>query len=446
MYQPPTPAANTPPVTAGLRPVRGTAVAFVVLACLVMVGALARLVMDWAWATRTAALASTGTSSREFHEAYLGSLQSQLVVALSLLAVAIASAVLFVTWMSRVRSNAELISTYSHRLSRGMAVGGWFIPVANIWLGKVALEDAWWASAPSSEQRRPSLVTTWWRILLAGTVIFVGAQFTIARPVVTSDLSTGSISAGLDDLAANAQTVAAVNTGLLLFGAVEVALLSAIVLRISAWQEAATVRPEVAYIAPLPPPPNSAPSRLWPIGGTGRSMVVLAWVVTALMVCVALAWTVTITTGSRDTRSAGAVLGLLALLAAVVMLIAAGVLFAAWLRRASDNAAVLGNVRPPLSATWIGWGCFLPGANLVLPVLAALHIARTSGVSGGVVACWWTAWLGAWVAFWLGFPMPGPESKPTALPLWASCVGFAVAAALLTYFVEAVRKRQEPAY
>lgn len=88
-----------------------------------------------------------------------------------MLLVRIPAGVAFLVWLWRARVNAELVSgAAAHRRSRGWAVGGWFVPVANLWIPYQVVADVWRASSP----RWPATVapvTAWWALLLASTVV-----------------------------------------------------------------------------------------------------------------------------------------------------------------------------------------------------------------------------------------------------------------------------------
>ncbi|MFF1923201.1 DUF4328 domain-containing protein [Streptomyces sp. NPDC058221] len=77
----------------------------------------------------------------------------------------------FLCWFHRLRMNAEALAPGRHRTSPGMAVGAWFIPVANWWIPKQITDDIA-AAAEGPPQagpygyplRRPGsgAVTGWW--------------------------------------------------------------------------------------------------------------------------------------------------------------------------------------------------------------------------------------------------------------------------------------------
>lgn len=453
-----------PPAPA-VAPVRQLAVAISVGLGLGVVGLLIGVIADWATAAQERAAATAGSASADIYADRLDAMASQVTWLLVLLAAAVVLSVVFIVWMARARGNAELISARPHRLSRGMATGGWFIPIANLWISRIALEDVWAASAPSDDERQPKLVRAWWGIMLGALVVYIVGRIANPLPVVT--ISGGSVVGGLGALAASSQYVAVMNTVLLIIALGEAALLSTIVLRISAWQTTAAVRPDapahpnhpsysgypqaaVAPGAPVGPPPMPGapiPVSLPSIRSTGTTAVIFAWIWTVLFTCaaIALATAAAELTARRitPTYEIGIVVFLGAFLLGLVMLIPAGAVFASWLQRAQSNASALSGTAPPVTSAWAVLGCLVPIANFIVPAQVMAFVARVSGLGGGLVGAWWTAWLAAWVTFWLGFPMPGRSINKAVLPLWPSAVLFVIAAVLLTVLVGTVGRHQE---
>jgi hypothetical protein len=92
----------------------------------------------------------------------------------------IATAVVFIRWFHRMRVNAEVFGPQEHRMRRGWAIWGWFVPVANLWLPRRVAADIWDASAPlptlslEDGTRMPSsphyLLNSWWCLWAAAAV------------------------------------------------------------------------------------------------------------------------------------------------------------------------------------------------------------------------------------------------------------------------------------
>ena len=85
------------------------------------------------------------------------------------------TAVLWALWVQRARVNATALGAAGQRQTDGMAVGGWFIPLANVVIGKLMLNDLWRANDPTVPsgyriEGRPvsGLVNTWWVLWMVG--------------------------------------------------------------------------------------------------------------------------------------------------------------------------------------------------------------------------------------------------------------------------------------
>src|SRR6185312_1496461 len=86
--------------------------------------------------------------------------------------VSLAITVLWIIWMWRAASNAQLFSRARQRFSPGWAIGGWFIPFANLVIPGLQMADIWRGSstpeAPGAPRRSTALVWWWWIVFLAG--------------------------------------------------------------------------------------------------------------------------------------------------------------------------------------------------------------------------------------------------------------------------------------
>ncbi|EPH45263.1 DUF4328 domain-containing protein [Streptomyces aurantiacus] len=93
----------------------------------------------------------------------------------------LATAVVFICWFRRVRVNAEVFAPDGHTKARGWAVGGWFVPVVNLWFPRRIAADIWDASAPATPdaplagppqpagwevQPKRTLLNAWWTLWL----------------------------------------------------------------------------------------------------------------------------------------------------------------------------------------------------------------------------------------------------------------------------------------
>lgn len=100
----------------------------------------------------------------------------------------IGTGVVFIVWFYRVRVNAEAIGpAWRQRFGRGMAIGAWFIPIANLWLPKQIADDIWNASDSNARPGDPytgagrlgtaGLVLCWWLAWMGTNIVSYLAVF-----------------------------------------------------------------------------------------------------------------------------------------------------------------------------------------------------------------------------------------------------------------------------
>ncbi|BBC36084.1 hypothetical protein SGFS_073780 [Streptomyces graminofaciens] len=82
----------------------------------------------------------------------------------------VATAVVFLIWFHRVRVNAEVFEPFGHQKKRGWAIGGWFVPFANLWFPRRIAIDTWDASSPWEKPRSHALVNAWWTLWLINQI------------------------------------------------------------------------------------------------------------------------------------------------------------------------------------------------------------------------------------------------------------------------------------
>ncbi|MBN3932583.1 DUF4328 domain-containing protein [Streptomyces verrucosisporus] len=93
------------------------------------------------------------------------------------LAALVAAGIPFLMWFHRSRLNAQTFDAASQRMGAGWAVGGWFVPVVNLWFPKKIANDIWDASTPPGpdgtvRERLPGgLLNCWWLLWLLTCVI-----------------------------------------------------------------------------------------------------------------------------------------------------------------------------------------------------------------------------------------------------------------------------------
>lgn len=102
-----------------------------------------------------------------------------LVVVWLYIAAFVASGIVFVTWLSRARANAESLCPAPHRRGRGWVVGSWICPVVNLWFPFMVVDDVYRASRPTNPpdlfdlRSVPGgrLLGLWWTLWLGGLLL-----------------------------------------------------------------------------------------------------------------------------------------------------------------------------------------------------------------------------------------------------------------------------------
>ncbi|HEY0473951.1 MAG TPA: DUF4328 domain-containing protein [Kribbella sp.] len=95
-----------------------------------------------------------------------------------------AAAAVFIVWLWRVRWNAEMFCRGEHRFTRGWVLGGWIVPVVNLWYPKWVVDDIVAASDPRTPPQTVNLRTVpgtrlvwaWWITWVVGLVLDNVAQ------------------------------------------------------------------------------------------------------------------------------------------------------------------------------------------------------------------------------------------------------------------------------
>ncbi|MFF5970057.1 protein kinase [Streptomyces sp. NPDC012769] len=74
--------------------------------------------------------------------------------------------VCWLLWFGRVRATAEKFAPGRLRYGLSMAVIGWFIPIANLFLPKQIANDVWHASSPGHSPAPARVLNAWWALWL----------------------------------------------------------------------------------------------------------------------------------------------------------------------------------------------------------------------------------------------------------------------------------------
>lgn len=83
----------------------------------------------------------------------------------------VATIAVYLCWLWRVRTNAEVFEPHGHRMKRGWAIGGWFVPIGNLWLPRRVVVDVWTASALPGTRVRTTPVNAWWTLWIISLLV-----------------------------------------------------------------------------------------------------------------------------------------------------------------------------------------------------------------------------------------------------------------------------------
>ncbi|WP_405856897.1 DUF4328 domain-containing protein [Streptomyces sp. NBC_00090] len=106
-----------------------------------------------------------------------------------------ATAIVFIIWFHRLRRNAEV---WAGDLSRrpGWAIGGWFIPIANLWIPRGVAVDIWrasrWQPYAADGRGELALLNSWWTVWVAGAVVNRIAVLLYRRAETVDALATAT--------------------------------------------------------------------------------------------------------------------------------------------------------------------------------------------------------------------------------------------------------------
>ena len=142
--------------------------AFVALARAAAMGARLRALDD----VDVAAFASRARSADSFVT----------VTSVAFAIVALAIIPCFIIWCWRAAKNQDVLGRAPQRLGSGFAIGGWFIPLANLVIPVLVMQDLWRGSDASigrGEARwriadRSWLIGWWWGLFVVPVVAFAG--------------------------------------------------------------------------------------------------------------------------------------------------------------------------------------------------------------------------------------------------------------------------------
>lgn len=145
------------------------------------VGAVIALVRTAAFGARLVALASPASELRSRAadaDAFVRGTDVASGIALVVLAP------LFITWLWRAAKNQQALGRGPERLGSGWAIGGWFVPLANLVIPVLVVQDLWRVGDPTIDRDDPRwriadrswVVGWWWGLLLIGGFGLSGAR------------------------------------------------------------------------------------------------------------------------------------------------------------------------------------------------------------------------------------------------------------------------------
>ncbi|MFC5170851.1 MULTISPECIES: DUF4328 domain-containing protein [Streptomyces] len=113
----------------------------------------------------------------------------------------LATGIVYVCWLYRLRDNAEVFAPGTHRHGRSWTGWGWIVPVVNLWFPRRVTLDIWDASRPAGPHSpdRPGhgLINLWWGFWLAQGFISLagGAVYDTAESIGPTNVALGLLMA-----------------------------------------------------------------------------------------------------------------------------------------------------------------------------------------------------------------------------------------------------------
>ncbi|MEU3188609.1 DUF4328 domain-containing protein [Streptomyces sp. NPDC006923] len=104
------------------------------------------------------------------------------------------SFVVLICWLRRCRLNAEAFAPGTHRYRPGFAIGGWFIPVAMLWIPRRVTLDTRGASGLAG---RSLLVEGWWWTRLGKVAVALAIAGSTPNPLFSPSVALLSVVSGI---------------------------------------------------------------------------------------------------------------------------------------------------------------------------------------------------------------------------------------------------------
>jgi hypothetical protein len=127
-------------------------------------------------------------------------------------------AVLFIIWMYRAAKNNEALDRRQPRFSPGWSIGAWFIPLANLVIPVIIVQDLWRGATPEiprgdvrwRDARGSALVALWWAVWILSLLRFVASSSGFHDDDTLDDIETSNWIALVGVVASAAAAVLAV--------------------------------------------------------------------------------------------------------------------------------------------------------------------------------------------------------------------------------------------
>jgi hypothetical protein len=170
------------------RSVRGLGVAFVVLVGLTALSDV--LVAGWVWHVRAML---DGYLYGDVSEPEIDrTLASGALIDIPNIGLYLATGIVFIVWLWRVRSNADLVAPHGHQFRKSWAIWGW-LPIVNLWIPRRYALDVWQVSRPAQELGRSHAeVNWWWALFLTSQVLERIAGQMLARGETLEAFTNGA--------------------------------------------------------------------------------------------------------------------------------------------------------------------------------------------------------------------------------------------------------------
>ena len=119
------------------------------------------------------------------------------MIGLGQLAVWIACAIAFISWMHRAYENIRSLPPGYQRYGTGWTIGAWFVPILNFFRPKQMINDIWSSGTPAGYP--PAWLMVWWiGFLISGTLSRIATP-NLAEDATLEEVRTDSINYMVSD-------------------------------------------------------------------------------------------------------------------------------------------------------------------------------------------------------------------------------------------------------